>query len=448
MSAFRTREKTALAILIIAAFAAAFTVVMLYFQQKTEVAEFVACNKIDDAIKEANAAYDSAVNIELDLYKNQKKAIDDELMACLNRPKADPCGDLQKQFEEAAKNFNSIQSPNVQLPGSDMTPGSAAYNNAWNTYKNAWDSYHKARDEAYAKYTPIRDALKLCREKNPPKDVVPYEQSDTKQCYDGYDAALETIRETFNRDTSAFRVARDGLIKALETRRKACNPPKSSFTTPPGGSTGDSDGGTIGGATTPPVELVNCQPLSDPDNELSSLRRRVAEINTELQETDVSIDNANKRIGKLESALSGISTSTPTYVDGPNKGQIITNLAEAQAARGVKAKDIRDQIEFLKSFVNRKKEDKSNLQSDLYEANEKIKARENYIKKENEARRKAFPTALHVAKPDECEYFHCHGVLCGRKDPAPDACGHGPTTEDDIGCKKFIDSYLKAAKVK
>jgi|CXWL01.1.fsa_nt_gi uncharacterized protein YdcH (DUF465 family) len=447
MSAVSNSQGVVRIALIIAAFAAVFTTAILYFQQQTTVAEFVACNKIDDAIKEANAAYEAAVNAELDVYKNQKKAIDDELMACLNTPKADPCADLQKAFDEAAKNFNSIQSPNVQMPGADLEYGSANYNNAWNAYKNAWDNYYKARDEAYAKYKPIRDALFQCRKDNPPKDV-PYEQSDSKKCYDDYDAELKTIRDTFDSDTVALRAARDALIKALEARRKACFPPKDSFTTPPGGSTGGSDEETTGGTTTPPVELVNCQPLPEPDSELSSLKGKAAELTAELQEIDNSIDNANKRIKKLESELSKVSTSTPTYIDGPRKGQIITNLAEAQAARGVIAKDIGDQIEFLRSYINRKKEDKPNLQSELDEVTEKITARETYIKKENEARQRAFPTKIHISKPDKCEYFHCHGTLCGKKDPAPDSCGHGATTEDDKECKKFFDSYLKAAGVK
>lgn len=96
-------------------------------------------------------------------------------------------------------------------------------------------------------------------------------------------------------------------------------------------------------------------------------------------------------------------------------------------------------------LVTRREAEKAALEQELSALQAQISARLSQIQKENEARQRAFPTAVHLSKPDECDYYHCHGVLCGRPDPATNACGHGTTTESDLECKEFIKAYLQAA---
>jgi len=119
------------------------------------------------------------------------------------------------------------------------------------------------------------------------------------------------------------------------------------------------------------------------------------------------------------------------------------------ALRAERKVAIESSLDFYENLLTRKEGEKAALQEELRDIEAKIKARLDYIKKENEARQRSFRTSVHLAKPESggCEYYHCHGLLCGRSDPAPQACGHGATTQDDTECKKFIDLYLEAAGV-
>ena len=243
-----------------------------------------------------------------------------------------------------------------------------------------------------------------------------------------------------NNNYQALQAARKSALASLEARRKACNPPTQTSQV--------STGGGTGAGVNPPVELASCK-LIDPnyDSELFQLRQRAVELPIEISDIQKSIDNADANARKLEQAQRDVQNSTPTYVDGPHKGQIITNLTEAQAARGVIAEDLRGRVDYLNSYRDRKKAEKARLEDELRDVNAKIAARLSQIQKENEARQRAFPTYLHLAKPDACAYFHCHGVICGIQDPEPHGCGQGPTKEEDVDCKMFMRSYLNARGV-
>lgn len=383
----------------------------------------LACKDIDATEKSVKAQYEQAVAKGPEVYRDQKQIIDDTLSQCLNSAPKNPCANEQKAFDEAVQKFNSIKSPPEGAPYAEFK------------------AYFDARDKAYEGYPAIRDALFSCQKNNPPPQDVPYEKSDTKKCFDEYDSADAAARETFNTNAQALRAGLKNALASLEARRKACNPPTQTTVV----RSGDN---VTGVNTAPPVELLSCQPIdTNSDSELYTLRQRAAQIPIEISDIQKSIDNATGQIKKLEQALRDTPNSTPTYVDGPHKGQIITNLTEAQAARGVIAEDIRGKIDFLKAYSDRKKAEKSRLENELSEINAKIAARLGQIQKENEQRQSTYPTSMHQAKPDKCAYFHCHGTLCGIPDPDPHGCGQGPTTEDDTFCKQFLKSYLNARGV-
>ncbi len=383
----------------------------------------LACKDLDATEKSIRSQSEQALARGPEVYRDQKQIIDDTLRQCLNATPKNPCADEQKAFDEAVQKFNSIQSPPEGDPYADF------------------QAYFEARDRAYEGYPAIRDALFSCQKNNPPPPDVPYEKSDTKKCFDEYDSADAAARETLNTNSQALRAGLKSALASLEARRKACNPPPQTSV----GRTGD-DG--TGGSDTPTVNLLSCQPIdTNFDSELSALRQRAAEIAVEISDIQTSLDNASKQVKKLEQALRDTPNSTPTYVDGPRQGQIITNLAEAQAARGVIAEGIRGKIDFLKAYSDRKKAEKSRLETELGEINAKIAARLSQIQKENAERQSTYPTTIHQSRPDKCAYFHCHGVLCGIPDPDPDGCGQGPTSEDDKSCKQFLKSYLNARGV-
>jgi prefoldin subunit 5 len=190
------------------------------------------------------------------------------------------------------------------------------------------------------------------------------------------------------------------------------------------------------------TNLMSCR-LLDPnwDAELSALRARAAQIPGEIQAIDQSIANIDKRTNKLRVDLSDVGTYIPPE---STKTQFEGALNALRAERKV---NIEASLEFYKDMRARREKEMADLQQELRDITAKIKAREDQIRKENEARQRAFPTALHQAKPDKCAYYHCHGTLCGKPDPEGDGCGQGATTEDDIDCSKFFNSYLKEAGV-
>jgi hypothetical protein len=382
-------------------------------------AEKVSCDNIDAARASLQETYDAGVNASVQVYAGEKAAIDDALSSCLSAKPVDPCADAQKARDAAVANYNGIPSP----------PDNAPY--------PEFQSYFKKRDDAYNAYKKSKDALDQCRTANPPKPDVPYEKSDTKACFDAYDKSVESIRDTFEKNTQAMRTALKAALAALDAREKACNPPggKDKFTDPT-----VTDGGQVGGTT--PVELQNCQMINpDLDTELFLLRRRAAAIPGEIQAIQDGIDNAKKRMGPLQRDLKDVDTYIPPE---SAKTQFEGALNALRAERKV---SIEASLEFYQNLITRREAEKAALEKELADLQAQIAARLSQIQKENETRQRSFPTAVHLSHPDKCAYYHCHGMLCGRADPAPNGCGHGTTTQSDVDCKQFIKAYLQAAGV-
>ncbi len=381
----------------------------------------VACEDIAEARASLQSAYDTGVSASVEVYADEKAAIDERLSECLSAKPIDPCADAQKTRDAAVEAFNGIPSPPDNAPHSEF------------------QTYFKKRDDAYNNYKKAKDALSECRAANPPKPDVPYEKSDAKACFDAYDAGVETIRNTFETNTQAMKTALKAALTALDAREKACNPPtgKEKFTESIGG---DTSGNGDSSQTSVPTEILNCRPINENlDTELLALRQRAAAIPGEIQAVQTSIDNIKKRMSPLQRDLGEVDTYIPPE---STKTQFEGALNALRAERKV---SIESALEFYKNLLTRKEAEKAKLQEELSDLEVKIRARLLQIRKENETRARSFPTNVHLAKPDKCEYYHCHGMLCGRPDPEQDGCGHGATTQDDVDCKKFIDSYLKAA---
>lgn len=378
----------------------------------------VACKDIAAARASLQATYDTGVNASVQVYAGEKADADDALSRCLNAEPKDPCEDAQKARDEAVAGYNGISSP----------PDSAPY--------AEFQGYFAKREDAYNSYKSAKEALDQCRAANPPKPDVPYEKSDAKACFDAYDASIESIQSTFTKNTQALRSALTAAMAALDAREKACNPPSGEKQFTDLATTGG--GGQSGGST--PVDIQNCQP-ADPnlDAELIALRSRAAALPTEIQAVQDSIDNVRKRMNPLERNLRDVDTYIPPEA---TKTQFEGALNALRAERKV---NIESSLDFYKNMLTRREAEKAELERELSDIQAKIAARLDKIQKENEARARNFPTNVHLSKPDKCDYYHCHGVLCGRPDPVTDGCGHGTTTESDTECKEFIQSYLKAA---
>lgn len=384
-------------------------------------AEEVACDKIDAARASLQSMYDAGVNASVQVYAGERATADETLSRCLSAKPADPCDDAQKARDAAVKNYEGIASPADTAPYAEF------------------QTYYKKRDDAYNAYKKAKDVLDQCRAANPLKGAVPYEKSDTKKCFDAYDASIEAMRDTFEKNTQAMRSALKAALAALDAREKACHPPagKDAFTNPPQ-LVSDGQGGMV-----PPVELQNCQLISpDLDTELFLLRRQAAGLPGEIQAAQDSINNAQKRLGPVETALRDVGTYIPpeaakTQFEGALNG-----------IRSERKTALEASVNYYKNLIAKRQAEKAALQKQLDDLNAQIAARLSQIQKENAARMRAFPTYLHQAKPDECGYYHCHGMLCGKPDPAPHACGHGKTTQGDTDCKQFIKAYLQAGGVK
>jgi|GEM_PF-2004571 len=381
-------------------------------------AEKVSCDAIGEARASLQATYERGVNASVEVYAEEKATIDERLSQCLSAKPVDPCADAQKARDAAVENYNGIASP----------PDNAPY--------EEFQTYFKKRDDAYTNYKKAKDALDQCRAANPPKTDVPYEKSDTKACFDAYDASVEAARDIFERDTQTMRAALKAALAALDAREKACHPPTGSekFTDPPRGE-GVSDGVT-------PADLMSCRLLNaDLDTELFILRKRAAAIPAEIEAVQTSIDNIKKRMNPLERDLGEVDTYIPPE---STRTQFEGALNALRAERKVA---IESTLEFYQNLLGRREAEKTTLEQELRSIEAQIRARLAEIDKENDARRRNFPTNLHLSKPDACAYYHCHGMLCGRPDPAQDGCGQGSTSQEDLDCKLFFDSYLQAAGV-
>lgn len=119
------------------------------------------------------------------------------------------------------------------------------------------------------------------------------------------------------------------------------------------------------------------------------------------------------------------------------------------AIRAERKVNIESGLDFYKNLRERRLAEKEALEQELSDVETQIKAREEEIRKENEARQRAYPTNLRQVEPHKgaCEYYHCHGTLCGIPDPESDGCGQGATTESDLDCSQFFNSYLQEAGV-
>ncbi len=382
-------------------------------------AEKVACEDIAAARVSLQATYDAGVNASVQVYAGERADAEDALSRCINAEPVDPCEDAQKTRDAAVAGFNGISSPADSAPYSEF------------------QSYFAKRDDAYNSYKNAKDALDQCRKANPPKPDVPYEESDTKACFDAYDASMASTQATFTTNTQTLRSAFTAAMADLDAREKACNPPtgKEQFTDLV--VTGDSENGEGGSV---PVEIQNCQQV-DPnwDTEILVLRRRAAAIPAEIQAIQDGIDSIRKRMSPLQRDLSEVDTYIPPE---SAKTQFEGALNAKRAERKI---SIEFSLEFYENLLKRREAEKATLERELSEVQAKIAARLAQIQKENEARQRNFPTSVHLSKPDECEYYHCHGVLCGRPDSASDGCGHGTTSPDDVDCKQFMKAYLKAA---
>lgn len=397
---------------------AAAIVTAVIFSLQNFDAEKVSCDGISEARASLQAAYDTGVSAGVQVFAEEKANIDEQLHQCLNAKPADPCADAQKARDAAANNYlNGTPSPADNAPYAEFK------------------LYFDKRDKDYASYKKAKDALDQCRAANPPKGDVLYEKSDTKACFDAYDAATESARNTFDHNTNTMRAALKAAFASLDAREKACHPPTGSdkFTEPP-----KTAGGTDGGSV--PVELVNCKPINlASDTELSALQQRAAALPGEIQAAQTSIDNINKRMSPLQRSLSEVDTYIPPE---STRTQFEGTLNALRAERKVA---IESSLDFYKNMLTKRQAEKAALDQELRDVQAKIAARIALINKENQARQRNFPTALHQAKPDKCAYYHCHGMLCGKPDPDPHGCGQGSTSESDVDCKQFIDAYLKAA---
>lgn len=381
-------------------------------------AEKVSCDGINDARTNLQALYDTGVSASVQVFAEEKANIDERLNQCLSAKPVDPCADLQKTRDVAADNYlNGTPSPADNAPYSEFK------------------KYFDKRDKDYQTYKTAKDALDQCHAANPPKPDVPYEKSDTKACFDTYDAGTEAARNTFADNTNAMRAALKAALAALDAREKACHPPTGTgkFTEPPK-TGGTSDGGS------PAAEIANCKLINaDVDTELFMLRQRAAALPGEIQAAQTSIDNIKKRMSPLQRDLRDVDTYIPPE---STKTQFEGALNALRAERKVA---IESSLEFYQNLLTKRNAEKASLEQELKDVNAQIAARLAQINKENEARQRSFPTAIHLAKPDTCAYYHCHGVMCGLPDPDPHGCGQGSTTQDDVDCKQFLNSYLKAA---
>ena len=377
----------------------------------------VKCEDIPAARASLQTTYDAGVNASVQVYAGEKADADDALSRCLRAEPEDPCEDLQNARDAAVAGFNGISSP----------PNDAPY--------AEFQTYFAKREDAYNTYKSAKDALDRCRAANPPPADVPYEDSDTKACFDAYDASVATIQNTFTQNTQALKAAFKAAMDALDAREKACNPPSGDDQfTDAIGSTGGQNGESI------PVAIQNCEPINpDTDPELISLRQRAAALPAEIQVVQDSITKIRERMNPLERDLRDVDTYIPPEA---TKTQFEGALNALRAERKV---SIEFSLEYYEGLLSRREAEKAELEQELSNVQARIAARLAEIQGENDARQRSFPTAVHLSSPDECEYYHCHGVLCGKPDPAQNGCGHGTTTEGDAECKEFIKLYLKAA---
>lgn len=380
-------------------------------------ASSVACNAIDEARVELQSLYDAGVAASVQIFAEERASAEERLSQCLNAKPLDPCADAQATRDATVANFNNIPSPAEDAPYAEF------------------QKYFKQRDDAYNSYKQAKNVLEQCRAANPaPSTDVPYEKSNTKTCFDEYDASMAVTQSTFTQNTQAMRAALTRALAGLDAREKACNPPKGkdAFTDPVlDGESGETDA---------PANLISCR-LLDPviDTELVALRARAAAIPGEIQVIDDSIKNVSKRESKLRVDLADADTYIPPE---SAKTQFEGVLNALRAERKV---NIESSLDFYKNLRERREAEKSKLEQELSEVQAKIQARLDEIARENQKRQQKYPTSLRLAGPDKCKYYHCHGTLCGIPDPAQDACGHGATTESDVDCKLFFDSYLNEA---
>lgn len=376
----------------------------------------IACEDIPAARAELQAQYKAGVDASVALYKEERAAAEERLNRCLRAEPADPCADEQSARDAAYKGFFAITSPPDNAPYADF------------------QEYYKQRDDAYNTYKTAKAALDQCRAANPPKLDVPYEESDTKACFDEYDAADKVMQDKFDSDTQAMRSALNSALAALDAREKACHPPQGDerFSVAPGtGVTGEEDYS---------ANIQSCRLIdSDTDPELAALRQRAADITTEMQSIDTTIANAGKRESALQDDLSKVDTYIPPE---SSKTQFEGAL---NALRGKRKVSLESALDYYQKLTERKQAEKATLQNELNDVQTKIAARLSEIQKENQAREQKYPTAIHQAPPDECDYYHCHGIICGIPDPDPHKCGQGTTDESDTDCSAFLDAYLKAA---
>lgn len=399
--------------LVSGAIAVAIVVGVVTYLQNFDAAE-VECIDIPTARAELQAQYERGVAASVEIFREARKNAEEELTRCLLADPVDPCAAEQAARDAAYRAFFDIPSP----------PDDAPY--------EEFKSYYEQREAAYQNFVTAKNALDACWAANPKKTDIPYEESDTKKCFDAYDAADKAAHDKFRTDTQTMRTALTAALAALDARELACNP-----------ATGD-DAFSLAPGTGPNGEdysenIQSCTLLDiDADDELKRLRVRVAEINVEIQSIDTTIENAQKRASTHRVDLSNVDTwippeSTKTQFEGA-----------LNALRGERKVLIEQSLEYYDNLIDRKQNEKTGLAEELRSIETKIQERIAELEQENQRRAQTYPTSVHLAGPDECKYYHCHGILCGIPDPNMNGCGHGVTTESDTNCEAFVEAFIEA----
>lgn len=374
----------------------------------------VECIDIPAARAELQAQYDKGVDASVELYREARKNAEERQTQCLLADPVDPCAAEQAARDAAYRAFFDIPSPADDAPYEEFK------------------AYYDQREVAYQNFVVAKNALEACWAANPKKTDIPYEESDTKKCFDEYDAAMDEAQERFRSDTQTMRSALQAAMAALDARELACNP-----------ATGD-DAFSLTPGTGPNGEdfsenILSCMPTDiDSDAELRRLKARVTQINVEIQSIDTTIENANKRASKHRVDLSNVDTWIPPE---SSKTQFEGAL---NALRGERKVSIEQSLEYYDNLIDRKQNEKTELEDELRDTENKIQERMAELERENQMRAQKYPTNVRLAGPDECKFFHCHGTICGIPDPNVNGCGHGVAPETDVNCEAFIEAFIKA----
>lgn len=374
----------------------------------------VECIDIPAARAELQAQYDRGVDASVTLFSEARKLAEMRQTECLLSDPVDPCAAEQASRDAAYRAFFAIPNPAQDAPYEEF------------------QAYYAARDVAYDAYRVAKSALDQCWANNPTETDIPYEESDTKACFDEYDAADKAAHDKFRSDTQTMRTSLQAALAALDARETACNPPI------------DDDMFSLMPGTGPEGEdysenILSCKQIDATlDGELARLQARVGELNAEIQSIDTTLETSGKRASKVRVDLSNVDTYIPPESVKSQFGGTINAL------RGERKASLEFSLDYYDRLIERKQAEKERLETELSDTEDQIQARLSEIERENQMRAQRYPTNVRLAGPDECKFFHCHGTLCGIPDPNVNGCGHGVAPETDLNCEAFIDAFIEA----